>query len=144
MKLAIVLSAVVLYVPFVSSSVAAAMPQSATGADRSADATRTARAVDITTQYGQALFIRDRWEVKIARDGNRFIYSGGESGKRGISLANGRLVKAGDKHLYKWNNGGTIYQVTWQPADPNFARVQVFDPKGSEIFNKLMWTPPEN
>jgi hypothetical protein len=143
MKLAIVLSAFVLYTPLASSSVAAAMPQLAT-ADRSAPATRIARAVDITTHYGQALFIRDRWEVKIARDGTRFIYSGGESGKRGISLANGQLVKSGDKHLYKWNNEGTIYQVTWQPADPNFARVQVFDAKGSEIFNKLMWTPPEN
>lgn len=143
MKLAIVLSAVVLSMPFVSTSVAA-MPQSATAADRSSRAIRITRAVDITTHYGQALFIRDGWEVKIARDGNRFIYSGGESGKRGISLANGRLVKSGNKHLYKWNNGGTIYQVTWQPADPNFARVQVFDPNGSEIFNKLMWTPPEN
>ncbi|WP_310489774.1 hypothetical protein [Chamaesiphon sp. VAR_69_metabat_338] len=145
MKLAIVLSAFVLYTPLASSSVAAAMPQPATAEHQSSRATRTARAVDITTQYdGQALFIRDRWEVKIARDGDRFIYSGGESGKRGISLANGQLTKFGDKHLYKWNNAGTIYRVTWQPTDPNFARVQVFDAKGSELFNKLMWTPPEN
>ncbi len=103
-----------------------------------------ARSVDITTQYGQALFVKDNWEVKISRDGNRFIYSGGENGKRGISLANGRLIRSQGKHFYKWNNAGTIYLVTWQPADPDFARVQVFDAGGSEIFNKLMWTPPEN
>ena len=145
MKLAIVLSAVPLAMSFASSSLAASMPQpvigTATAEHQSFRTARTDRAVDITTQYGQALFVKDNWEVKISRDGNRFIYSGGENGKRGISLANGRLIKSGGKHFYKWNNSGTIYLVTWQPADPDFARVQVFDAGGSEIFNKLMWTP---
>jgi hypothetical protein len=148
MKLAIVLPALSLFaVTFLCSSrsIAAAIPQAPASAEhRISRAELIARSVDITTQYGQALFVKDNWEVKISRDGNRFIYSGGEHGKRGISLANGRLIKSGGKHCYKWNNAGTIYQVTWQPADPNFARVQVFDAGGSEIFNKLMWTPPEN
>jgi hypothetical protein len=148
MKLAIVLPALSLFaVTFLCSSrsIAAAIPQAPASAEHCISrAELIARSVDITTQYGQALFVKDNWEVKISRDGNRFIYSGGEHGKRGISLANGRLIKSGGKHFYKWNNAGTIYQVTWQPADPNFARVQVFDAGGSEIFNKLMWTPPEN
>jgi opacity protein-like surface antigen len=144
MKLATFLSAVVLAMPLASSSLAASTPQPVIGAaaeHQSRRANLTARAVDITTQYGQALFVKDNWEVKIFRDGDRFIYSGGENGKRGIRLVNGKLIKSGGKHFYKWHNAGTIYQVTWQPADPDFARVQVFDLGGSEIFNKLMWTP---
>jgi hypothetical protein len=146
MKLAIVLSAFPLVLSLASSSLAVSMPQplGTATAEHQSCPTCTARSVDITTQYGQALFIKDNWEVKISRNGNRFIYSGGENGKRGISLANGRLLKSGGKHFYRWNNSGTIYLVTWQPADPDFARVQVFDAGGSEIFNKLMWTPPEN
>jgi hypothetical protein len=147
MKLAVVLPALSLFVVTVlcsSRSIAAAMPQELPAEHHTSRTQLVARSVDITTQYGQSLFIKDNWEVKISRDGNRFIYSGGENGKRGISLANGRLVKSGGKHFYKWNNAGTIYLVTWQPADPDFARVQVFDAGGSEIFNKLMWTPPEN
>jgi hypothetical protein len=145
MKLTIVLSAFLLAMSLASSSLAASTSQpvigTATAEHQSYPATRTARSVDITTQYGQALFVKDNWEVKISRDGDRFIYSGGENGKRGIRLVNGKLIKSGGKHFYKWHNAGTIYQVTWQPADPDFARVQVFDPGGSEIFNKLMWTP---
>lgn len=99
------------------------------------------QAVDITSQSGEALFVKDRWEVRIFKNGNRYIYAGRQSGERGISLTGGRLTKAGGKHFYKWNNSGTIYQVTWQPADPLYARVQVFDSRGSEIFNNLMWTP---
>ncbi|WP_309736071.1 hypothetical protein [Chamaesiphon sp. OTE_75_metabat_556] len=147
MKLAIVLPALSLFAVTVlcsSRSIAAAMPQELPTEHHTSRTQLVARSVDITTQYGQALFVKDNWEVKISRDGNRFIYSGGENGKRGISLANGRLIRSQGKHFYKWNNAGTIYLVTWQPADPDFARVQVFDAGGSEIFNKLMWTPPEN
>jgi hypothetical protein len=147
MKLAIVLPALSLFAVTVlcsSRSIAAAMPQALPTEHHTSRTQLVARSVDITTQYGQALFVKDNWEVKISRDGNRFIYSGGENGKRGISLANGRLIRSQGKHFYKWNNAGTIYLVTWQPADPDFARVQVFDAGGSEIFNKLMWTPPEN
>jgi hypothetical protein len=103
-----------------------------------------ASAVDITSQFGEGLFVKDTWEVKIFKDGNkgnRYIYSGKQIGTKGISLAGGRLTKSGGKHFYKWNNSGTIYQVTWQPADPLYARVQVFDPRGRQIFNNLMWTP---
>ncbi|WP_310421956.1 hypothetical protein [Chamaesiphon sp. VAR_48_metabat_135_sub] len=100
-----------------------------------------AQAVDITSQSGEALFVKDRWEIKIFKDGNRYIYAGGQVGSRGIRLTGGRLTKSGGKHFYKWNNAGTVYQVTWQPQDPLYARIQVFNPRGSEIFNNLMWTP---
>ena len=103
-----------------------------------------ASAVDITSEFGEGLFVKDTWEVKIFKDGskgNRYIYSGKQIGTKGISLGGGRLTKSGGKHFYKWNNSGTVYQVTWQPQDPLYARVQVFDPRGKAIFNKLMWTP---
>jgi hypothetical protein len=111
---------------------------------------------DITTIVGGGEFYHDelgnaptyrhlaKWYVTVSRKGNSYIYSAHKqiiaSGKkeREIRLAKGRLSKAGGKHFYRWQNGGTVYQVTWKPSDPNFARVRVFAPGGKEIFNQLM------
>jgi hypothetical protein len=100
-----------------------------------------ARFTDITTQFGSGLFVNDGWEVKVFRHGNSYTYSGKKMGERGINLANGRLTKSDGKHFYQWHQAGTVYRIVWQPADPNYARVQVFDAGGNEMFNKLMWTP---
>lgn len=103
-----------------------------------------AQATDITAVgEGRSVFINNDWEVTIGKNGNRYTYASRQTGKPGIGLSGGRLSRSGGKHYYTWNNRGTVYQVTWQPQDPNYARVRVLDPRGREIFNKLMWTPPE-
>jgi hypothetical protein len=100
---------------------------------------------DITTSPAAGFFNAHPWEIKISKDGNSYIYSGKNiDTKTSISLASGRLTKSQGKHFYKWRNSGTLYQVTWQPTDPMYARLQVFDGRGKTLLNKLMWTPPEN
>jgi hypothetical protein len=102
--------------------------------------------VDMTTaSASKGYFFTDDWEIKISRNGNNYgngnsyIYAGRNSKtKDAISLAGGRLIRSEGKHFYKWRNAGTVYLVTWQPDDPNFARLQIFNPSGKEIFNKLM------
>ena len=37
-----------------------------------------------------------------------------------------------------WRNGDHRYQVVWQPSDPMFIRLQVFEPNGSEVLNRLL------
>jgi hypothetical protein len=82
------------------------------------------------------------WEIKVSRDDNGYVYSGKNIvTNTGITLAGGKLRMADGKHFYRWNNSGTVYLVTWQPGDPNYARVQVLGKNGREILNKLMWTP---
>jgi hypothetical protein len=106
----------------------------------------SAKANDITTgSASKGYFFTNDWEIKVSRNGNNYgngtsyIYAGRNSKTRdSISLAGGRLTRSEGKHFYKWRNGSTIYLVTWQPEDPNSARVQIFNPGGKEIFNKLM------
>jgi hypothetical protein len=127
------------------SSLAIAVPNAALPfPDRVVRLALQNRLVDITSQFGQALFVKNEWEIKIFKAGNRYIYSGKQRGKPGIRLTGGKLTRAGGKHLYTWNNAGTIYRVTWQPQDPGYARIQVFEPRDREIFNELMWTPVGN
>jgi hypothetical protein len=99
---------------------------------------------DVTSSPGDGLFIADGWEVKIFKSSNGYTYQGKNSATNAsITLFRGRSIKAGDKYLYKWNNSGTVYQLTWKPTDPKYVRVKIFSPRGQEIFNKLMWNPPE-
>ncbi len=100
------------------------------------------KSFDITASPGNGLFIADGWEVKISKSSNGYTYQGKNSNVS-ITLFRGRSIKAGDKHIYKWNNSGTVYQVTWQPTDPKYIRVKIFNPRSKEIFNKLMWNTPE-
>jgi hypothetical protein len=57
--------------------------------------------------------------------------------KKNVFSRGGRLTKADGKHYYRWNNGGTIYQVTWKPSDSEYARVEVFE-RGNKVFNQLL------
>jgi hypothetical protein len=100
------------------------------------------KAGDITTPdgaYEGANFSGDGWQIQILKNSKGYIYSAKKNGIKEIRIANGKLTKSGGKHIYKWNNGGTTYQVTWRPIDIHYARVQIFDRNGKEIFNKLMW-----
>jgi hypothetical protein len=54
-----------------------------------------------------------------------------------INLSGGKLTKLNGKHYYKWHNQGTIYQVTWQPRNSGYARVQAFN-RGKRVFNQLL------
>jgi hypothetical protein len=118
-----------------------------------------AEARDITTIVGGGEFFYDenkqdsthkhlsKLYVTIKRNGNSYSYFSQEEGdvagkwikRRPNRLANGKLTKSGGKHFYKWTKGGNVYQVTWQPADPYFARIQVFNPSGKEVFNRLLY-----
>jgi hypothetical protein len=100
------------------------------------------KTVDITTPdgaYEGANFSGDGWQIQIVKNSKGYIYSAKKNGAKEIKIANGKLTKSGGKHIYKWNNSGIIYQVTWRPIDIHYARVQIFDRSGKEIFNKLMW-----
>ncbi len=135
MKLAIVLSALAI------SNVM--LPFSAGAIEQPARSQMYAsRLADITTGPGEGFFNAHPWEIKVSRDDNGYVYSGKNIvTKTGITLAGGKLRTADGKHFYRWNNSGTVYLVTWQPGDPNYARVQVLGKNGREILNKLMWTP---
>lgn len=56
-----------------------------------------------------------------------------------IHLTDGRLGGTPQNLLYIWEqDGGSRYQVAWQPDDPDEMRFQVFGPNGGRLLNTLM------
>jgi hypothetical protein len=95
-------------------------------------------AFDITTNAPARSFVDNNWGLRIHRTGSTYTYSiKNFQTQKYFELKKGRLIQTNGKHYYKWNNKGTLYQVIWNPNDPDYARVQAFE-QGKQIFNQLL------
>jgi hypothetical protein len=85
-----------------------------------------------------AAFADAEWRVTVVPTTDGYTYSGlHKRTKRYIYLTGGNVSGTPERRVYTWNNRGTLYQVTWQPSDPGFARVKVKTPSG-EALNRLL------
>jgi hypothetical protein len=99
---------------------------------------------DITTSSSRGAFGAGYAQLTILKTAGKYTYKMYDSDTEStVTLARGRLTRSSDKHFYEWNDSGMIYRVTWQPADPRYARLQIFDLRNRETFNQLMVSPPE-
>ncbi len=80
------------------------------------------------------------WSVTIGYNNNAFSYYG-ENLRTGdsINLRGARVSGNSQRRIYTWTNGDVRYQVAWQPRDPEVIRVQVFNGRGREILNRLLY-----
>ncbi len=89
-----------------------------------------------------AAFADREWRITVVDTSEGYTYSGyHKQTKRSIYLSGGKRSGNPQRQVYTWNNSGTLYQVTWQPGDPNFARVRVKTPSG-EVLNRLLPRTP--
>lgn len=80
----------------------------------------------------------DEWLVTFEQDGKDIIYYGVNiKTKNGIKLRNVTVQSYPQRRVFSWNNGGTIYQIAYQPNDPDFVRLQVFEGK-KQLLNRLL------
>jgi len=81
------------------------------------------------------------WEITLWFENGTYQYYGENyySGDT-LSLSGARQTRNSNpgRREYIWDNGAYEYLVAWQPSDPDFVRLQVFDPNGREILNRLM------
>jgi len=79
------------------------------------------------------------WAITIDYYNNSLTYYG-RNKRTGdyLELRGARVSGNSQRRLYTWSNGGHRYQVAWRPSDPDFIRVQVFDPRGREMLNRLL------
>ncbi len=85
-------------------------------------------------------FSDGEWTVRIAYQGNALTYNGrNENDGSSIFLSGATAGGNPSRRTYTWNNGGHRYRVTWQPADPDTIRVEVFAPNGRNILNRLLY-----
>jgi hypothetical protein len=94
-----------------------------------------ARSNDILPTY----YANSDWSVTVERSRGSYSYTGIDqhSGKT-ITLYGCRVSRSYDRVVYRWRNKGTVYQVSWRPSDPDFARLQVYSPHGRELVNTLL------
>jgi hypothetical protein len=84
-------------------------------------------------------FSDGNWMITLYYDNNVRHYHGWNL-KTGdtISLSGGTVSGDSRRWVYSWLNDDYIYEVSWRPSDPNIIRLQVFDPNGKTIVNRLM------
>ncbi|MBP0021262.1 MAG: hypothetical protein J7647_27380 [Cyanobacteria bacterium SBLK] len=85
-------------------------------------------------------FQNGEWLVRISYYNNAYFYEGNNKNTGdSITLSGASFEGNSNRRTMTWNNGGYLYQVAWQPADPGVIRVQVFSPNGSQILNQLLY-----
>ena len=80
------------------------------------------------------------WQVTIDKNRDDFSYYGvnlrtGDS----LTLRGAKVSGNSQRHIYTWTNGDFRYQVAWQPSEPQIIRLQVFDERGREVLNRLLY-----
>ena len=80
------------------------------------------------------------WLVSISYDNNALNYYG-ENLRTGdsLTLRGARVSGNSQRRIYTWTNGDVRYQVAWQPRDSGVLRVQVFNGRGRETLNRLLY-----
>jgi hypothetical protein len=85
----------------------------------------------------QGKFTSEGWRICIYYRNNTYNYAARDPQGGSIELAGATIRRDGVRKIYTWNNGGTRYQVIWQPQDPDSIRVRVTTPQGRQVFDRL-------
>lgn len=89
--------------------------------------------------YPEGLFRDGEWDVRLEYINGMFTYSGsnsrtGDSLRLNVSEAGG----SPQRYTYTFRNGAHRYIVAYRPNDPDTIRLQVINPNGTTILNRLM------
>jgi hypothetical protein len=90
-------------------------------------------------QFPSGNFANKNWLITLSYNNNTHQYSGLnlKTGKT-LNLSGATVSGDSQRRVYTWNNNGYLYQVSWQPNDPNFIRLKVFAPNKKEVLNELL------
>lgn len=87
----------------------------------------------------EGYFMDDKVSVEVLSSNGYLTYRGTDLGTgKSISLKRVKIAGTADRKIYTWNNSGTRYSVIWQPKDPDYVRLQIVNPNGSTIVNRLL------
>jgi hypothetical protein len=87
----------------------------------------------------EGFFVDSKWSVDVISSNGFLTYKGTDlaTGKT-LSLKRVKVSGNAERRIYTWNNSGTRYHVIWQPKDPNYVRLQVTQPNGAVIVDRLL------
>jgi hypothetical protein len=85
------------------------------------------------------MFQDSEWSITIRYNRNTLnYYARNLRTDRSLSLRGATVGGNSQRRIYTWINGDHRYQVIWQPSDPDFMRLQVIDPGGTVVLNRLL------
>ncbi|MGK7928414.1 MAG: hypothetical protein AB4290_24760 [Spirulina sp.] len=85
-------------------------------------------------------FGNSEWTVTISYYNNSYYYVGANKQTGDwLELSGAAISGNSNRSIYTWNNSGYRYQVSWQPADRNVIRLQVYTPNGQQVLNQLLY-----
>jgi len=86
-----------------------------------------------------AAFTDGEWFVTVDEAENDLIYYGVHlETENSISLRGVVIQGNSQRYVYIWRNGNYRYQLAYQPNDPGFVRLQVFE-RSRELLNRLLY-----
>lgn len=87
----------------------------------------------------QGFFVDSKWSVDVMPSDGFLTYRGTDlaTGKS-LSLKRVKVSGSADRRVYTWSNSGTRYHVIWQPKDPDYVRLQVTQPDGKLVVDRLL------
>jgi hypothetical protein len=87
----------------------------------------------------EGYFMDSKVSVEVLSSNGYLTYRGTDlSTGKSISLKRVKVSGNADRKVYTWNNSGTRYSVIWQPKDPDYVRLQIVNPNGSTVMNRLL------
>jgi hypothetical protein len=87
----------------------------------------------------QGFFVDSKWSVDIMpRDGFLTYRGTNLATNKSLSLKRVKVSGSADRRVYTWSNSGTLYNVIWQPKDPDYVRLQVIQPGGKLVVDQLL------
>lgn len=104
------------------------------------DVAATKPALAQTFNYPRGSFADKDWKVFLSYNNNVYYYYGENrrNPESYISLSGAVTSGTNSRQIYTWNNNGMRYRVTWRPSDPNFMRLEVINPRGKVILNRIL------
>lgn len=91
---------------------------------------------------GRGSFSNGQWSIGVLECGEttgRFLRY---KNSKPLILQDPEVVNRNGRKIYTWSQKGARYRLTWNPLDPKFARLEIFDTSGKKAVNTLLKVNP--
>jgi hypothetical protein len=87
---------------------------------------------------GRMSFSDGQWTVLVGCGDAGGIYIDNKSNKSVRLSDDATITYKNGRRIYSWVQSGTKYKLTWNPKDPNFARLEVTKSSSGKVVNTLL------
>jgi hypothetical protein len=90
---------------------------------------------------GRGNFSNGQWSIGVLECGETGTSLRYKNSKP-LVLQDPEVVSRNGKKIYTWSQKGARYRLIWNPLDPKFARLEIFNTSGKKTVNTLLKVNP--